>query len=298
MYFFDTVFVRIEAKMDILVGSRLWLIGSTGLFVAIFMATALDCAVGQVRTFDCLLEPRLKIKLATPVSGVLKEVVVDRGDIVRKQQVVARLESSVDQAMLELAEAKAESDAAVKAREARLVFLTKKRDRTVGLLAKGAASAAALDEIESDFGVASQELREAQANMRIAGLDAVRASEVLKLRSVRSPIDGVVAERSLIGGEYAYEQAPIMTIAQIDPLNVEVFVPVAMYGTIKVGMEATVSGEQPVGGRYAATVEVIDPLIEARSGTFGIRLLLPNPNNKIPAGLRCKVEFPVPSGLQ
>jgi membrane fusion protein, multidrug efflux system len=73
---------------------------------------------------------------------------------------------------------------------------------------------------------------------------------------------------------------------------VEVFVPVTMYGTISVGMEATILGEAPVGGRYVAKVEVIDPLIDARSGTFGIRLLLPNPDNKIPAGLRCKVEFP------
>jgi RND family efflux transporter MFP subunit len=284
--------------MDIFKGAHPRLAGFVGLHVAFFILTTLACVASENKTFDCLLEPRLKIKLATPVSGVLKEVMVDRGDIVGKRQIIARLESSVDQAMLELAEAKADSDAAVKAREARLVFLTKKRDRTVGLVAKGAASPAALDEIESDFGVASQELREAQANMRIALLDAVRASEVLKLRSIQSPIDGVVAERSLLGGEYAYEQAPIMTIAQIDPLNVEVFVPVSMYGTIKVGMEAMVSGEQPVGGRYAATVEVIDPLIDARSGTFGIRLLLPNPSNKIPAGLRCKVEFPVPAGMQ
>jgi len=198
----------------------------------------------------------------------------------------------VDQAMLELAKARAQSDATVKAREARLLFLSKKRERTSGLLSKGAASAAALDEIESDFGVASQELREAQANIQIAQLEVIRAEEILKLRSIKSPIDGVVAERNLQGGEYAYEQAPIMTIAQIDPLNVEVFVPVALYATIKLGTEATVIGEAPVGGRYTAKVEVIDPLIDARSGTFGIRLLLPNPNNKIPAGLRCKVEFP------
>ncbi len=194
--------------------------------------------------------------------------------------------------MLELAKAKAESDATVKARQARLVFLAKKRERTTGLQAKGAASDAALDEIESDFGVANQDLRDAEANMRIAQLDVIRAEEVLKLRSIKSPINGVVAERSLLGGEYAYEQAPIMTIAQIDPLNVEVFVPVGLYGTISVGTEATVIGEAPVGGRFTAKVEVIDPLIDARSGTFGIRLLLPNPNNKIPAGLRCKVEFP------
>ena len=248
--------------------------------------------MAQNRTFDCILEPRLKIKLATPVSGVLREVLADRGDIVRKDQVVAQLESAVDQAQLDLAKAKAESDATVKAREARLAFLTKKRERTTSLMAKGAASAAALDEIESDFGVASQDLREAQANLRIAQLEVLRAEEVLKLRSVRSPIDGVVAERNLLGGEYAYDQAPIMTIAQINPLNVEVFVPIALYGTIKVGMEAAVTGEAPVGGRYVAKVEVIDPLIDARSGTFGIRLLLPNPDNKLPAGLRCKVEFP------
>jgi RND family efflux transporter MFP subunit len=248
--------------------------------------------MAQARSFDCLLEPRLKIKLATPIAGVLREVTVDRGDIVRKQQVVAQLETSVDEAMLELAKAKAASDATVKAREARLAFLTKKRGRTTGLVAKGAASAAALDEIESDFGVAREELREAEANMRMAQLDVIRAEEVLKQRSIKSPIDGVVAERNLLGGEYAYDQAPIMTIAQINPLNVEVFVPVALYGTINVGMEAIVLGEMPVGGRHVAKVEVIDPLIDARSGTFGIRLLLPNPENSIPAGLRCKVEFP------
>jgi membrane fusion protein (multidrug efflux system) len=89
-----------------------------------------------------------------------------------------------------------------------------------------------------------------------------------------------------------------MTIAQIDPLNVEVFVPVALYGSIKTGMDATVAGEAPVGGRYTAKVEIIDPLIDSRSGTFGVRLLLPNPENKIPAGLRCKVEFPVLIGMQ
>lgn len=256
------------------------------------LIASISSASAQKRTFDCILEPRLKIKLATSVSGVLREVLADRGDVIRKDQVIGRLESSVDQAQLELAKAKAESDATVKAREARLVFLTKKRERTSGLVTKGAASAAALDEIESDFGVASQDLREAQANLRIAKLEVVRAEEVLKLRSIRSPIDGVVAERHLLGGEYAYEQAPIMTIAQINPLNVEVFVPVTMYGAIKPGMEAFVTGEAPVGGRYSAMVEVIDPLIDARSGTFGIRLLLPNPDNKIPAGLRCKVEFP------
>jgi RND family efflux transporter MFP subunit len=263
------------------------------LAVPLIIAAGTSC-FAQARPFDCLLEPRHKIKVAAQVAGVLKEVPVDRGDVIHKGQLLAHLESGVEDAMLELAKAKAENDATVKAREARLVFLSRKRNRTLELQKKDAASVAAMDEAESDFGVASQELREAGSDLRIAQLDVVRAAEVLKQRSILSPIDGVVAERSLLGGEYAYEQAPIMTIAQIDPLNVEVFVPVSLYGKIKLGMEAIVVGEQPVGGRYSATVEVIDPLIDSRSGTFGIRLVLPNPENKIPAGLRCKVEFPAP----
>ncbi len=267
--------------------------GSIAVLSCVFVIVNPGTCLSEGRAFDCLLEPRLKIKLATPVAGVLKNVPVDRGSVIHKGDLLAQLESSVEKAQLDLAEARAESDAGVKSREARVLFLTKKRERTRTLSEKSIATAATMEEVESDFAVAGQELREAQSNLRIASLDVARASEVLRQRTIISPIDGVVAERSLVGGEYAYEQAPIMTIAQIDPLNVEVFVPMAFYDIIKIGMRAIVSGEQPVGGRYTATVELIDPVIDSRSGTFGIRLLLPNPNNKIPAGLRCKVEFPV-----
>jgi hypothetical protein len=44
----------------------------------------------------------LKIKLATPVAGVLREVPVDRGDIIHKGEIVAQLESGVEKAMFDL----------------------------------------------------------------------------------------------------------------------------------------------------------------------------------------------------
>ena len=253
--------------------------------VAFSSGDLLIAAPAENRTFDCVLQPRLRIKLATPIAGVLKDVPVDRAATIRKGQVLAVLEYGIEQASHALAEARAESDAIVKAREARLGFLVRKRDRIIQLHGKQAASEAALDEVEADYRVAGQDLRDAQANQAIAKLEVVRAAEVLKQRSILSPIDGVVEERSLLGGEYAYEQAPIMTIAQIDPLNVEVFVPIALYGAIHTGMEVLVYGEQPVGGKYTATVEIIDPIIDSRSGTLGIRLLLPNPEkiNFLPA---------------
>jgi multidrug efflux pump subunit AcrA (membrane-fusion protein) len=44
-------------------------------------------------------------------------------------------------------------------------------------------------------------------------------------------------------------------------------------------------------GIFNAKVVVVDKVIDAASGTLGIRLQLPNPDNKIPAGIKCSVQF-------
>jgi len=46
-----------------------------------------------------------------------------------------------------------------------------------------------------------------------------------------------------------------------------------------------------VGGSYTARVDVVDQMFDAASGTFGVRLSLPNPNRRIPAGLKCRARF-------
>ena len=82
-----------------------------------------------------------------------------------------------------------------------------------------------------------------------------------------------------------------MKLAQIHPLYVEVIMAVANLGLVKVGMEAAVRPESPVGGLYNAKVIVVDRVVDAASGTFGVRLELPNPDYRLPPGLKCKVIF-------
>ena len=84
---------------------------------------------------------------------------------------------------------------------------------------------------------------------------------------------------------------PILKLAQIDPLRVEVVLPETAYGKIHVGMVGTVTPED-LGGTYTAHVTVVDRVIDAASGTLGVRLELPNPDDKLPGGLRCRVQFP------
>lgn len=65
-----------------------------------------------------------------------------------------------------------------------------------------------------------------------------------------------------------------------------------MYGAIKEGMKATVVPELGTSNKtYTADVILVDQVIDGPSNTFAIRLSIPNPDNKIPSGLKCKVSF-------
>jgi multidrug resistance efflux pump len=132
---------------------------------------------------------------------------------------------------------------------------------------------------------------EAETARALAEAEHKHAAEIVKRLTIHSPINGVVVDRLLSPGEYV-ETTPILKVAEIDSLNVEVILPSSYYRSIKVGTKATVIPENPVGGQYTATVSVIDRVSDAASGTFGVRLKLPNPRFKIPAGIRCKVLFP------
>jgi multidrug efflux pump subunit AcrA (membrane-fusion protein) len=148
-----------------------------------------------------------------------------------------------------------------------------------------------MDEVETNRILAETQLQEALENKRLAELEFKRTVEVVNRMTIRSPINGIVVERYLSPGEYIENQS-VMKLAQIDPLNVEVIIPVTLFASIKVGMHAKVIPEAPVGGQYIAEVKIVDSVIDAASGTFGVRLELPNPNHKLPAGLKCKVIFP------
>jgi RND family efflux transporter MFP subunit len=255
------------------------------------MSQAPTVLVAEGREFDCVIEPQQIVKLASPAVGTIARVDVDRGDIVQQGQVVGKIEDGVEAATLALARARASNDSMVKSAEARVQFLRRKYERLTELHAKSVAPLASLQEAEAEAQVAEQQLREAQLTREIARLEVAHAEEVVKQRALRSPIDGVVMERLLVPGEYRNDQSPVFTLAQIDPLRVEVFVPTAYFGQVRIDSRAEVRPEQPVGGVYVATVTVVDRVLDAASGTFGVRLALPNPRLTLPGGIRCKVAF-------
>lgn len=241
--------------------------------------------------FDCLIQPKMVLKLGTPVAGLISEMLVDRGSVVKKGDVIARLESGEEAAAVALAKARANNDSAVRSTIAKRDFQLRREARAKTLLLKNNIAASNADEAETSARVAESELQAEQVNLQLAKLELVRAREVLRERTILSPINGVIVERKLGPGEYAFDQAHLVTVSQIDPLVVEVYVPLSEFRKIRVGSRADVYPESPVGGRYAAIVTIVDQVIDAASGTIGVRLELPNPKKEIPAGLRCQVDF-------
>lgn len=215
------------------------------------------------RELEGLIEPSENVELSSQVPGVLVEVMVERGDHVSEGQIVARLNSKVEEAMIELSRAKLE-------------FGRRKVVRN--------------EELFKDKLISEHEKDEMETEIRLAALELRDAEERLNLRNIFSPIDGIVMERMLSPGEYINDGA-VMHIVAIDPLFVEVVAPVECYGKIKKGGKAEVIPGEPLGGSYMSQVAIADKVIDAASGTFGVRLELANSEGKLPAGLKCSVRF-------
>ena len=262
----------------------------TGLAITIGASSVL--AQGKLlHNIDCVIEPHMTVELSSPVQGVLDKVLVKRGDTVKKGQVVARLKSGVEQAGVRLAKARAESLTEIHVNKEKYELSKRNLKRVEELFQKKLVPPNEFDEAKTAVIVGELEVLLSVEAHKIAKLELERAEEILKMRSVVSPIDGVVVERYKSPGEFVEDQ-PVLKLAQVDPLNVEVILPLQKLGSVKKGMTAKVIPENPVGGSYKAKVVIVDSVIDSASATFGIRLELPNRRHRIPAGLTCDVKFP------
>jgi RND family efflux transporter MFP subunit len=243
---------------------------------------------------ECLIEPNQTVEIRSSTEGVIEKVLVGRGDRVRAGQVLVQLESSAETSAVELARARAEAGGRIASAENRLDYATKKLERSKELQAQNFVSTQARDEAQAEQRITESELRDARENRQMAIYEHRHAVDLLNRRTLRSPFNGVVMERLLNPGDLAEAgngRKPILKLAQIEPLRVEVVLPLAAYRKLNKKDSAEVMPEG-LGGKYPASVAVIDSVFDSASGTFGVRLELPNAAGKLPAGIRCKVDFP------
>lgn len=241
---------------------------------------------------DCVVEPSEVVMLGSAVPGQLAHTSFDKTDFVSAGDVMARLESSVERASLALAEEVARHATGVELRRASAAFGERTRDRNARLVKTSSISNQAMDQVNTETEIAKLQVRQEIENKRLADLRVARERAALERRSIISPIHGTVVERFKSAGEYV-DSEPVYEIAQLDPLHVEVIVPLEHLGKVESGMlgEVTLFAPGFENSTLNAVVRRIDAVSDAASATYGVRLELDNPDMTIPSGVRCQVSI-------
>jgi len=256
----------------------------------LLLAAVLAAPAWAAQEMGCLIEPERVAEVGSQVVGVIESMDVERGDVVKKGQVLATLRADVERASVVVASSRAEAQADIQAAAANVSFNQQRLARAEDLFAKKFISQQALDQARTEAEVAVQKMAQAGEQRRVLSREHELATAQLSQRTIRSPIDGVVAERYLAPGERV-EEKPLVRVARVDPLRVQVVVPTAYFGKILAGNTAKVMPELPDAQPVIARVTLVDKVIDAASNTFRVQLELPNPDLALPAGLRCKADF-------
>ncbi len=268
-----------------------------GLTITFFCAPLMAT---EKAVLDCLVKPEMYVDLSSSVDAILEKMLVDTGDHIKKGQPLVKLERTVEIARVHLARLKARSNSEIENRRVQLQYAKRNSKRIKNLYARKSVSLFDKDKADTEVALAEIELDKATENKKIAQLNLELALAELERRTIRSPIDGIVVDRYSMVGESVVERT-IMKLAQVDPLRVELIAPTEYFGLIKKGMEVDIYPERPANQSYKATVTIVDQLIDPASGSFTVRMALPNPGDQLVGGVNCIASFsfdtPVPLGL-
>jgi membrane fusion protein (multidrug efflux system) len=254
---------------------------------AVALALALvggQCLADDIQSFT---EPYRTINLAAAESGIVIGLNVDEGDPVEKDQALADLNQDVLKAGVEIARAHRDSVSGLKSAESELKLRSERLTKLRALRLNENASEEEVNRALLEFEVAEARVLQVREQLEIKRLEYERMRLQLALRTIRSPIDGVVTQLYRDIGEFVSPADPVvLTIVQLNPLRATFSVPVASVKSIRKGQSIPVRIDgvtKPVN----AEVELVSPVISADSQTVRVKVDIPNPGNRIRSGAKC-----------
>ena len=248
-------------------------------------------------SLPCVIEPTETVELGSPVIGIINSIKVERGDTVKKGQIIAKLASDVERKSVDLATLRVNDFSEVQSAVAAKEHAKREKTRAVLLFKKNLISKQALDKAVTEDTLARAQVAQARENISQSNQELKLARARLNQRTLRSPINGIITERYLSPGNRVQDQ-PIVRIAKVNPLRVEVIVPAKYFNQFKKGQIVKVAPELPGFKPKDAKVKIIDRTLDAASNTFRITLELANPDLEVPAGARCTVNLGINDDTQ
>ncbi|MBI5658341.1 MAG: efflux RND transporter periplasmic adaptor subunit [Nitrosomonadales bacterium] len=226
---------------------------------------------------DGVVEAARQSTVSAQIAGRVKEILFDAGDVVRKGQVILRIDER------EAARAVAGSQAQVMRAQAALQNAESAYGRARQLHAQKFISQAALDKAQADYRMA---LAQAAASEAGAGQSAL----VQGYTAVVAPYGGVVAARLVEVGEMVTVGKPLMTGFDPSQMRAIVHVPQQRLAEIGSSPDATVSIPPSAREIKAASVTV-QPAADARTHSTPVRVYFPSGESGIYPGMSVRIHF-------
>jgi RND family efflux transporter MFP subunit len=283
--------------------------------------------IDLIVTADAVLYPVNQANVTSKISAPVRRVLVNRGDHVKAGQLLAELEnrdlaaaaeeskSQLDQAQsayqtvtgATVPEDRTKAEADVLADRQALDAAKKLYDNRVDLQKQGALAQKLVDDARVAMVQAQSQLNTAQRHLESvqqvtgaeqrkaaqAQVDAARAhynSAAVQVvyAEVRSPINGIVADRSIYPGETAAAGAPIVSIVDISQVVARANIPVKEAAAVRVGKQATITGPE---GVLAGKVTVVSPAVDPSTTTVQVWVQAENPEEKLKPGETVRVSI-------
>jgi RND family efflux transporter MFP subunit len=240
-----------------------------------------------------------KADVAAKVTGQLTSIMVQEGSLVSEGQVIARLESAdasaqVDQVRANLSAAKAKVEQ-IRADMGNTV-LDYERKKT--LVSSGAVSRAEYDAAQSRYLSSKASLDAAQADVqsRVAALKIAQVT--LSYYEIRSPFDAVVLTKNADVGDIitpfgaaANAKAAVVSIADLNSLQVEVDVSESSIGLIRVGLPCDIGLDALPDQRFEGVVDTIVPTVDKSKATVLVKVRFSSHDPRILPEMSAKVGF-------
>ncbi len=242
---------------------------------------------------------RRKATIGAEITGKVVEVLVDEGSVVRAGQIVARLDSELAEMDLALSKSKADAaEAAVGAIAADLRDAERILQRTESLWQKNFASEADLTKDQAKVDILRAQLRQAEAQLQTARLDAQRNADLLDEYSIRASFAGVVINRSAQPGEIispmsvgGFTRTEICTVVDMDSIEIEVEVNEAFVRSMRPGGKVAVVLDAYPDWTIPATVIAVSPTANREKATVKVRIGLDRKDPRILPDMTVKVTF-------
>lgn len=244
--------------------------------------------------FEGFAEPFRAVDLAAGEPGVLTELRVREGATVKAGELIGRLDTLVLEKTLNMARHRAASEGARRSAAAELALARRTAEQLRQLQLRGNATASEVERAETDLAMAEARAALAREESEQQQLECERIEAQIARRLLTSPVDGVVSEVYREEGEAFQANDPrVVTIVQVDRLRVRLHVPPRVAAGLQEGQPVRVRFPE-LGREQIGQVEMVSPVIDARSGTRAVAILLDNGGGSLTSGLRCVADFARP----